>query len=102
MRLPLWLASAVFAATLAPFATAQTSTCAGMTPGQLTSLNGFVPFPANNLWNTDISSMPVDPNSNNFINYIGGDQARPSRFRLGNIFRKHHRYSLPGRYRYAA
>jgi hypothetical protein len=42
-----------------------------MTPGQLTSLNGFVPFPSSNLWNTDISSMPVDPNSSNLISYIG-------------------------------
>jgi hypothetical protein len=42
-----------------------------MTPGQLTSLNGFVPFPADNLWNTDISSAPTDPNSDNIINYIG-------------------------------
>jgi len=51
-------------------ALAQNPTCAGMTPGQLTGLNGFVPFPATNLWNTDISSMPVDPNSDAFISYI--------------------------------
>ena len=50
---------------------AQTAPCSGMTPGQLTSLNGFVPFPANSLWNTDISLAPVDPNSANLINYIG-------------------------------
>jgi hypothetical protein len=42
-----------------------------MSPGQLTSLNGFVPFPAASAWNTDISAAPVDPNSPNFINYIG-------------------------------
>jgi hypothetical protein len=53
------------------FARAQAGTCAGMTPGQLTSLNGFVPFPGDNLWNTDISSAPTDPNSDNIINYIG-------------------------------
>jgi len=34
-----------------------------MTVGQLTSLNGFVPFPADSLWNTDISTAPVDPDS---------------------------------------
>lgn len=50
---------------------AQTGTCSGMTPGQLTSLNGYVPFPASNLWNTDISAAPVDPNSANYINFIG-------------------------------
>jgi hypothetical protein len=49
----------------------QTGTCAGMTTGQLTSLNGFVPFPSDNLWNTDISTAPVDPNSGNYINFIG-------------------------------
>ncbi|HYL60168.1 MAG TPA: hypothetical protein VEU51_14960 [Candidatus Acidoferrales bacterium] len=45
--------------------------CSGMTVGQLTSLNGFVPFPAASLWNTDISAAPPDPNSSNIINYIG-------------------------------
>lgn len=49
----------------------QAGTCAGMTVGQLTSLNGFVPFPSASLWNTDISSAPVDPNSANYINFIG-------------------------------
>jgi hypothetical protein len=59
----------LLAATVPAFA--QNGTCAGMTPGQLTSLNGFVPFTASSLWNTDISSAPVDPNSANIINYIG-------------------------------
>ena len=49
----------------------QAGTCNGMTVGQLTSLNGFVPFPSTSLWNTDISSAPVDPNSANYINFIG-------------------------------
>ncbi len=49
------------------------STCNGMTVGQLTGLNGFVPFPANSLWNTDVSIAPVDPNSNNIINFIGAN-----------------------------
>jgi hypothetical protein len=42
-----------------------------MSLGPLASLNGFVPFPSNNLWNTDISNAPVDPNSASLINYIG-------------------------------
>ncbi|MGD0074145.1 MAG: hypothetical protein ABSD31_07350 [Candidatus Binataceae bacterium] len=47
-------------------------TCAGMSVGQLTNLNGFVPFQqTDSLWNTDISSAPVDPNSANIINFIG-------------------------------
>jgi hypothetical protein len=49
----------------------QGGTCSGMSLGQGASLNGFVPFPISNLWNTDISTAPVDPNSNNYINYIG-------------------------------
>jgi len=50
---------------------AQSGTCAGMSLGQGASLNGFVPFPADNLWNTNISSAPVDPNSANYLNFIG-------------------------------
>ena len=52
-------------------ALAASGTCSGMTVGQLTSLNGFVPFVASSLWNTDISSAPVDPNSAGIIDYIG-------------------------------
>jgi hypothetical protein len=29
----------------------------------MASLNGFVPFPSSNAWNTDISSAPLDPNN---------------------------------------
>jgi hypothetical protein len=47
------------------------SACSVITPGQGGSLNGFVPFPADNLWNKDISSAPVDPNSTALINFIG-------------------------------
>jgi hypothetical protein len=35
------------------------------------SLNGFVPFPANSLWNENIANAPVDPNSDDYINFIG-------------------------------
>jgi len=35
------------------------------------SLNGFVPFPADSLWNKDISNSSVDPNSAAIINFIG-------------------------------
>ena len=52
-------------------AISQAGTCSGMTVGQLTSLNGFVPFQSSSLWNTDISAAPVDPNSANYINFIG-------------------------------
>jgi hypothetical protein len=46
------------------------SACNVMTPGQGGNLNGFVPFPADNLWNKDISSAPLDPNSTALINFI--------------------------------
>ena len=49
----------------------QTSSCSGMSTGQGASLNGFLPFPSDNLWNKDISSSPVDPNSANILNFIG-------------------------------
>jgi len=42
-----------------------------MSSGQGGSLNGFVPFPADNLWNQDISAAPVDTNSAAMINFIG-------------------------------
>ena len=47
------------------------SACSGFTPGVQGSLNGFVPFPANNPWNQNISSAPLDPNSGAIINFIG-------------------------------
>jgi len=45
--------------------------CSAMSLGQGASLNGFVPFPSDNLWNLDISSAPVDPYSAALINFIG-------------------------------
>ena len=35
------------------------------------SLHGALPFPATNAWNTDVSSAPVDPNSDALIASIG-------------------------------
>ncbi len=49
----------------------QTSSCSQMSTGQGASLGGFLPFPSDNLWNKDISSASVDPNSAAIINYIG-------------------------------
>ncbi|HXN45637.1 MAG TPA: chitobiase/beta-hexosaminidase C-terminal domain-containing protein, partial [Bryobacteraceae bacterium] len=37
--------------------------CSGMSLGNGASLNGFVPFPASNAWNTNIASAPLDTNS---------------------------------------
>jgi hypothetical protein len=45
--------------------------CSGMSLGQSASLNGLQPFPADNLWNKDISAAPVDANSTAIIGFIG-------------------------------
>jgi hypothetical protein len=49
----------------------QAGTCSGMSLGQGASLNGFIPFPADNAWNKNISAAPVDANSAAIINFIG-------------------------------
>lgn len=51
----------------------QNGACAGMDLGPGADLNGFVPFPPDNAWNTNIAFLPVDPNSANFISFIGAD-----------------------------
>ena len=49
-----------------------------MSNGATASLNGFVPFTGSNLWNTDISATPVDPNSDAIItNWIGAVNLHP-------------------------
>jgi hypothetical protein len=50
---------------------AHAQSCSAMSLGRGASLNGFIPFPADNAWNQDISTAPVDPNSANIINFIG-------------------------------
>lgn len=47
------------------------SACSAISLGQGASLNGFLPFPADNAWNQDISASAVDPNSAAIINFIG-------------------------------
>jgi hypothetical protein len=66
--------------TSAPFSVTVTSSggnpppplaCNGVSVGQGGSLNGFLPFPADNLWNQNIANATVDPNSAAIINFIG-------------------------------
>ena len=45
--------------------------CSRLSLGLHASLNGFIPFPADNAWNQDISNASVDPNSDAIINFIG-------------------------------
>jgi hypothetical protein len=52
--------------------------CNVMNLGQTSSLGGFVPFPSSSLWNTDISSAPVDPNSSTIMNsWVGAVNLHP-------------------------
>lgn len=54
-----------------------TPTPEGVLPdlGEHASLNGKRPFPDNNPWNQDISSRPVDPNSEALIASIGANDS---------------------------
>ena len=61
----------------------QASNCSSLSLGQGASLGGFVPFPADSLWNADISSAPVDPNSAAVINFIGAGTSMHADFGAG-------------------
>jgi len=59
-------ASAPFSLTVNPAPVAPppvAGSCKVMSLGASASLNGYVPFPATNVWNTDISNAPLDPNN---------------------------------------
>jgi hypothetical protein len=57
---------------------AVTSRANVMTAGQLASLGGFVPFTSASLWNTDISTASVDPNSSTLMtNWVGSVNVHP-------------------------
>src|ERR1700761_967698 len=51
--------------------------CGNMSTGNGASLNGYVPFPSSNLWNTNIASSPVDPNSASIIAALTGSHLHP-------------------------
>jgi hypothetical protein len=50
---------------------AAAQSCSGMALGDGASLNGFVPFPSTNVWNTNIASAPVDQNSDEITSASG-------------------------------
>ena len=58
-RIPGTFALLILVSTVAVHA----QTCSGMSLGDAANLNGFVPFPASDAWNTNIASAAVDPNS---------------------------------------
>jgi hypothetical protein len=51
--------------------------CGNMSTGNGASLNGYVPFPASNLWNTNIASAAVDANSAAIITALTGSNLHP-------------------------
>ena len=80
-----------------PVASAQNGTCAGMTPGQLTSLNGFVPFQGtSSLWNQNIAAAEVDSNSANIMNFIGTSTTLHPDFGAGEYDDSYIGHPLPG------
>jgi hypothetical protein len=62
-----------------------TTSCNGFAVGQEASLNGFLPFPANNPWNQDISSAAVDANSGTIIGFIGNNVGLHADFGSGTF-----------------
>jgi len=64
---------------------AQAGTCAGMSLGQNSSLNGFIPFPTTDPWRQDVTAAAVDPNSASIISFIGGTTPLHPDFGSGDI-----------------
>ena len=48
-----------------------------MSTGNGASLNGFVPFPSSDLWNTNIAAAAVDQNSAAIITALTGSKLHP-------------------------
>jgi hypothetical protein len=77
LRICLWVCCGIFSFAGSAALAQKTSvasgapSCSGMSLGVNASLNGFVPFPATNVWNTNIASAPVDPNSDTIVNAPG-------------------------------
>jgi hypothetical protein len=55
-----------------------TLACDVMSTGPGADLNGFIPFTSSNLWNTDISTAPLDPNSSTIMStWVGSVNVHP-------------------------
>lgn len=70
---PTKIASAVVVVTT----TTGGAVCSSLSLGDMASLNGFVPFPSTNAWNTDISNAPLDPNNSTIAAAFAGDHLHP-------------------------
>jgi hypothetical protein len=85
MKQLLCVCGLIFAFALPRPCSAQSGTCAGMSLGQNSSLNGFVPFPAADPWNQNVTTATVDPNSANIIAFIGTTTPLHPDFGAGQI-----------------
>jgi hypothetical protein len=85
MKQLLCVCGLIFAFALPRPSSAQSGTCAGMSLGQNSSLNGFVPFPAADPWNQNVTTATVDPNSANIIAFIGTTTPLHPDFGAGQI-----------------
>ncbi len=63
--------------TVAVTSTSGGPVCGSLALGNMASLNGFVPFPSTNAWNTDISNAPLDPNNSTINTSFTGDYLHP-------------------------
>jgi len=77
--------SCFFLAALPLQSQAQAGTCPGMTLGQNSSLNGFIPFPTTDPWRQDVTAAALDPNSASIISFIGGTVPLHPDFGSGQI-----------------
>jgi len=64
-------------ATVVVNSTSGGAVCGSLSLGSMASLNGFVPFPTSNAWNTDISSAPLDPNNSTIAGAFSGGHLHP-------------------------
>jgi hypothetical protein len=64
-------------ATIAVTSTTGAPTCGGLSLGAMANLNGFIPFPSSNAWNTDISNAPLDPNNSTISSAFSGGHLHP-------------------------
>lgn len=73
MKRTLLCSSLFVVSTLAMTSQAQTATCSTMSTGQNASLNGFVPFAANDPWRQKVTTSMVDGNSDAILATIGAN-----------------------------
>ena len=69
--------SKISSTTVAVTSTSGGPVCSGLSLGSMGSLNGFVPFPSTNAWNTDISSAPLDSNNSTIVAAYTGNHLHP-------------------------